>query len=169
MPFEISYSQQMYGRYFGVIGVRSEVERVYLIKGVANEQELDRVAWGIFREVTEAFETMQGSFPNAIDASSQASSYRSADLLGNRIAFYRALRGYSIEQVGEWIRPTTVDESLRRLPSGQFEKNHSWDVTLELLGGPLDDVPHDTQWLASHVSLLNEQQRWFRFEPLGLK
>jgi hypothetical protein len=166
-PFEVTYGQRMKGNYFGLITVQARLERVYRITNVSSKQELDRIAWGIFREVADAFETMQGSFPNAIDASSQDSSFRNGDLMGNRIAFYRALRGYTKDQVNAWLHPMSVEDSLRHFQQAPMAKNSNWDVPPELAGGPLDELIHDAVWFASHASRLKEKQCWFRVDFLG--
>lgn len=162
-PFDITYGQYMDGHYFGLLGVQSQVERTYRVIPPLTETELDRVAFGIFREVSESFETLQGSFPNALDAQSQDSSFREGDLMGDRIAFFRALRGYSARQVQDWIQPLPPELSLLQLRKLPLAKERRWKVSQELAGGPLDGIHHDPAWFAAHALLVTEKQTWFRF------
>lgn len=165
-PFEITYSQQMYGQYFGLISVQAKVQRTYRISSANTETDLDRIAWGIFRAVTEAFETMQGAFPNAIDAASQDSAFRDGDLLGNRIAFYRALRGYSEERVASWLQPQSVSASLQQFQRTPILKNRLWDIPPIIAKTPLNELRHDPLWFVRHASLLTETQSWFKIRIL---
>ncbi len=167
LPFDVTFAQQMSGRYLGIINVISRAERTYHLPQPMTEQDLERVAWGIFRQVAEVFETMQGAFPNAIDANSQGSSFREGDLMGNRIAFYRALRGYSEQQVRDWTGLTTVDESVRQFSAHPITKCYEWTVPPLLAGGPLDELPYDAGWFAAHATKVREKQSWFRLSLAG--
>ncbi len=161
-PFLIDYKQQMTANW-KIIGLESILSRTYRVDECRDESEFERVALGIFREVSEAFEKMQGSFPNAIDARSQDSSFRAGDLHGNIIAFYRSLRGYSDQQVRDWVQPASIEDSLRKLNEGGFRPEYVWQVPAALTGGPLDELSHDPTWFMKRASLIHEHQTWFRF------
>ena len=110
--FTVSYAQRM-SCHWGWLGVESRVRRTYVVAGGLRAEELDRVGWGIFREVSAAFEEMQGRFPDSIDARSQSSSFRAGDLAGDRVAFYCASRGCRPETVREWLGVADIAGSLR--------------------------------------------------------
>jgi hypothetical protein len=160
-PFEITYSQQMSGNY-GLLGIQSGIERTYSISSIPDEGSLERIAWGIFREVSEAFESLQGEFPCAIEARSQSSSFREGDLLGNRIGFYRALRGYTPDQVKSWLQPASVEDSLQELKRKTIGKRYQWDLPAALAANPLNEISCDREWFAKHATVIREQRSCFK-------
>ncbi|MES2571513.1 MAG: hypothetical protein V4710_15850 [Verrucomicrobiota bacterium] len=160
--FTISYSQSMSGQLAG-LEITSSLARTYQVVGGLNPGELELVALGIFREVSGAFEAMQGRFPNALDARSQMSSFRNGDLMGDHIAFYRALRDYSENEIRGWLNADSVSGSLLKFNESELKPNFSWEIAPELAGGFLDELRHEPAWFASRTAFLSECIIWVRF------
>ena len=161
-PFQISYAQEMSGVY-GPIRVQSIAERYYHIDSCPDEASLEKIALGIFRETSEAFEDMQGAFPNAVDARSQESSFREGDLRGNLVAFYKALRGYPDEEVRVWLGTVSEETAVAQLKDHPIGKSHSWDWPVAFTDRRFDEIRHDPAWFARHAHLLRESRTCFRF------
>lgn len=161
-PFLVEYAQSM-SCHWGKLGLESKLRRTYRVQGRLEPDELDRVALGIFREVSEAFETMQGRFPSSVDARSQSSSFRGGDLAGDSIAFYCAQHRYTLAEVREWLGTPSVDASLRELQHKGLEPSRSWRLPAEMAQSPLSQLEHDPRWFAQRVDLLEQHETCFRF------
>ena len=161
-PFTVSYGQSMSCRW-GWLGVESRLSRTYRVTGGLPAAELDRVALGIFREVSEAFEGMQGRFPNALDARSQSSSFRAGDLTGDNIAFYCALHRCSPDVLKEELGLVSVPASLWEFQRKGLHPSRSWSLPTGMDRSSLAQLRHDPEWFAAHTQLLKRTETHFRF------
>ena len=97
--FPVTYSQQMQRK----VGIKftAGTKSVYLVKRGLPKKIREGMAWRIFKEVSEHFETLQGSPPYNSVSRVAASSYGIGDLNGDKLAFYSALRGYTKSELEE--------------------------------------------------------------------
>jgi len=120
----IVYYQQM-GKQVAGINIQVGMRSVYLVRKSLPKKTREGVAWRIFKEVSEQFERMQGAAPYGILPSTAASSFGIGDLTGDKISFYRALRGYSKAHLEKICKPYSTEKSLQQLerqrqsPQGQ--------------------------------------------------
>ena len=85
----------------------------------------------MFRQTSESFEKMQSSFPFNLNEGSRYSSFKGGDLTGNKIAFYRALKGYSKREVEKLCKPVSINHSLKLLQEGKYGEQLDWQTQQE--------------------------------------
>jgi hypothetical protein len=77
------------------VGVQKGVSYTYFVKYNLSKYDLESVALGIFKEVSVRFELSRGGLQDRI----MHSSFSEEDLVSNLIGFYKALRGYTNNDV----------------------------------------------------------------------
>lgn len=112
--FPVSYSQSM-GKDLGFINITAGTSLTYCVANGLNKQQRIEAAASIFRHVSEEFERLERSFPYALSPEAQGSSFQEGDLTSNLIGFYRAISGYSREDIAEMCGAVDRQASLRRL------------------------------------------------------
>ena len=119
--FKLRYGQS------GFLGVAS-FHNEYYVKTGLSEAEQKSVALAVFKEVSTGFEGSQFSIGG--------SNFSVEDLVSNLIGFYRAVEGYSVDDIKQWCVVLDEDDSkavwkqlygkARILP----EKNDKWKPVL---------------------------------------
>lgn len=112
--FPVSYSQSM-GKRLGPITITAGTSITYCVDNGLNKEQRIEAAASIFRHVSEEFERLERSFPYALSPEAQGSSFQEGDLTSNLISFYRALYGYSREDIAEGCGAVGAQASLQRL------------------------------------------------------
>ncbi len=161
-PFTITYSQRQGGRIAG-FWLRSTKLRTYEVAGGLTPAELNRVAFGIYVEVSDAFEEMQGSFPSCLDGASRRSSFRAGDLTGNLIGFYCALHGCEPTELLPSLGESSVEKALHALRTAPHATQRSWDLPAAMNGSPLAELRHDAAWFSQRAHLLRDEEKLYRF------
>ncbi len=98
--------------------VSSWVTKEFLVPLKLNPIELEAVAFTIFLSVSRAFESHQEYtdwFSN--------SAYSEPDIIGNIIGFYRASRGYSLDEIRALLQVKSVQEALKVYGERSIRKN----------------------------------------------
>jgi RHS repeat-associated protein len=143
-----SRTKQGYGVTFGMwagikkwgVGVQKGVSYTYFVKYNLSTPELESVALGIFKEVSERFEESQGGLQNKI----MHSSFSEEDLPSNLIGFYKALRGYTNDDVKRWCKPLSVQEAelIWDRANGMYQRRN-WDPRIHDWGKRYGDCCAD--------------------------
>ena len=165
-PFRVSYGQTMQGRLTGDWWLSSGYSATYEVAAGLTEEELDLAAWHIFREVSSAFETVQGSLPSALDIRSSDSAFRAGDLMGDRLAFYAALRGLSVDELRRLVEAESVAESLAifdRLPPAPIRE---WS-TPETLPESLRDLDAALPEITQKMVRIDEHESYYDLVSKG--
>ncbi len=129
-PVEIGYGQEMSGGY-GPVRIATRAERWYVVRRQLSLPERKAVAWRIFKETSESFEELQGSWPNGLDRAAAHSSWRTGDLAGNWVAFQTAVEGRTQADVAVELGCWGVEESLRQLEKQPPGQSRQWPVKAE--------------------------------------
>ena len=129
-PVEVVYGQGMAGLY-GPFRIATRVERRYSIHRSLTQAERKAAAWQIFQETSEAFEDLQGRWPNCLDRAAVHSSWREGDLAGNWIAFQTAVEGRSQTEVEADLGEADVASSLQRVKAQPPRKSRHWPVPMD--------------------------------------
>jgi hypothetical protein len=163
--FGVTYTQKMSGVYFGV-QITSSVEHGYELGDIRDLEALHRAAWVIFQSVSEDFECMQETLPDAIIADSRSSSYRDGDLMGNLVGYHCALHSLTLEQARDQLGSLTAQESISYWTAGQQAKNRTWQPH-DWLGQaglpPHFQPPRVTkEWRDNHVRLTSRKLHSYR-------
>jgi hypothetical protein len=134
-PVALTYRQSMGGGY-GPLWISTSVERRYEVRRPLSKKERKAVAWHLLKETSASFETLQGSWPNALDQAARNSTFRAGDLAGNWVAYQTAIEDRTRAEIIATLGCETPDETLRRLErNGTPGKSHTW---------PAEPEPPDT-------------------------
>lgn len=127
--FRVRYRQDMGTAALGV-SLRAGVEKDFLVKRGLSVDQKKSVALAIMMDVTEAFEGMQGSWPYRWVTTS---SFSEDDLMSNVIAFYRAVEGYSEQDIRAWALVHDAEQSFDLLLSTRgLQKNREWRLQSDI-------------------------------------
>lgn len=107
IPGTDDYGLVNYGQYQKKWGLKTGVEKEYIVKKNMTKEEKESVSLAIFLEVSRQFEEHQWMTDFIT-----GSSYDAADMFSNIVWFYRAVREYPEDEVREYLDPVGVDSSL---------------------------------------------------------
>jgi RHS repeat-associated protein len=139
--YSVAFGMEAGIKKFGV-GISKGVNYTYFVKYNLSTSDLESVGLGIFKEVSERFETSQGGLQDRI----MHSSFSEEDLVSNLIGFYKAVRGYSNDDVKKWCKVSTIEFSEWIWDkTGGTKKNRNWTPVFHdsgaVNGGCCDDPP----------------------------
>ncbi len=113
--FKIVYEQRM-----GKFGIFLGYSRQYFVKFGLTQPEQESAALAIYKEVSEGFEGLQRW-------TTSSSGFSEEDLISNLIGFYRAVKGFTREQIEEWCHGLSIKESERVWDAVDgLKKNRDW-------------------------------------------
>ncbi|QHT66209.1 hypothetical protein GXP67_05775 [Rhodocytophaga rosea] len=159
---QITYAQNMKIDFIGKTKLVAQISRTYVFSRAVSLQEREQMAFLIFRQTSESFEKMQASFPFSLNEGSQHSSFKGGDLTGNKIAFYRALKGYSKQQVEKLCKAVSTKASLKRLEEGYYGKQMDWQPKQEgLYPQLLNTIRTDIHFSKQKLSLTKESKNFY--------
>lgn len=118
IPGSPDYGLVTYGQAQRKFGIVDKISKTYVVKKNISQEEKESVALTIFLEISRKFEEHQ-----ELTDFITGSSYDEADLFSNIIGFYRAVRGYSLEAVKDYLDPLWPDSSLAIYKQQKIDKN----------------------------------------------
>lgn len=159
---QINYSQKMEFTLVWNVKIVAEVKRNYVVHGKLTVKEREQVAFLVLKETSESFEKMQGSFPYSFINGSQNSSFKDGDLTGDNIAFYKALKGYTNEDIVKMCDTVSKNQSLELWKEGKYGTNKQWWPYFYLSKGKfpreLNEISIDTTFLNKNLTFIDEAQ-----------
>ena len=87
--------------------------------------ELEQIFLEILLQVSNQFETMQGSFPISLIPGASQSSFRNGDMNGNLISFYASINNTSSKEIKASFNEASTKEALLHL-----DDSNNWTENL---------------------------------------
>lgn len=163
------------------------VTRYAVVRTSQSLPDKQRIALGIFMDLSEQFETWQGnSIPSMFSSRLRQSSFSEEDLASNLMSFYLALhltepdgsdRKYDVTQMKEWARSTCGvldrDESLGIFnePYAPFMQVRTWEnprlkssCLIDGFCGTDRSWPSQYSSITPEISMINGKWWWWRGE-----
>jgi hypothetical protein len=125
IPGSDHYGLVYYGQYQRKRKFKDGVEKEYIVRKNMTQEEKESVALAIFLEVSREFEEHQ-----QITDFITGSSYDAADMFSNVVWYYRAVRGYSEDEVRWYLNPLWADSSLVLYKKNKIGKNQNIGVVI---------------------------------------
>lgn len=131
----ITYGQRMKIPFFGLGSMVADLQRTYAINKDLTLEDRKQIAYFIFVQTSNHFEQMQSELLWGFEPVGGNSSFKDGDLMGNRIAFYRALQNYSKLDIEKFCRPVGKDTALALWNEKKSATNATWEPIYQMTNG----------------------------------